>query len=172
MNENNQFIRFDWAMRTPEEVFPEYYIIRVNEFNQVATTPLEEWIAYLKNGEIREDTTTPGLAEAREKLQTKKMTLEEWKEYERDMDAIMTQNDVLNTAKMEGLAEGRAEGKRETAINLKAMGLSVDQIAKATGLSTEDIDKFKVKTRMAVRNKNLTAILVIYPVPRKVNVGS
>ena len=36
-------------MRMPEEIFPEYYIIRVNEFNQVANTPLEEWLDYLKN---------------------------------------------------------------------------------------------------------------------------
>ena len=35
-------------MRTPSEIFPEYYIIRVNEFNKVASTPLEEWMEYLK----------------------------------------------------------------------------------------------------------------------------
>jgi len=48
-------------MRTPKEIFPEYYIIRVNEFNSVATTPLEEWIEYLKTGNIRPDTTAPVL---------------------------------------------------------------------------------------------------------------
>ena len=31
-------------MVTPESIFPEYYVIRVNEFNDVATTPLEEWL--------------------------------------------------------------------------------------------------------------------------------
>ena len=55
-------------MRTPEQIFPEYFIIRVNEFNQVATTPLEEWIEYLKNGKISSSTKTPGLQEARQKL--------------------------------------------------------------------------------------------------------
>ena len=29
-------------MKTPTEVFPEYFIIRVNEFNKVATTPLQK----------------------------------------------------------------------------------------------------------------------------------
>ena len=48
-------------MRRPEEIFPEYFIIRVNEFNSIATTPLEEWLDYLKNDHIREDTTAPGL---------------------------------------------------------------------------------------------------------------
>ena len=34
--------------KLPAEVFPEYFLIRVNEFNKVAVTPLEEWIEYLK----------------------------------------------------------------------------------------------------------------------------
>ena len=54
--------------RLPAEIFPEYILIRVNEFDKVATTPLDEWIKYLKDGTIRPDTTTPGLREAREKL--------------------------------------------------------------------------------------------------------
>ena len=37
-------------MKVPADIFPEYFIIRVNEFNKVATTPLEEWIDYLKSG--------------------------------------------------------------------------------------------------------------------------
>ena len=38
--------------RLPSEIFPEYFLIRLNEFNQVATTPLEEWLDYLKNDPI------------------------------------------------------------------------------------------------------------------------
>ncbi len=54
------------GVMTPRDVFPEYYIIRADQFNQVATTPLEEWIDFLKRGYIKDDTTTPGLKEARE----------------------------------------------------------------------------------------------------------
>ena len=46
--------------RMPAEIFPEYILIRVNEFDQVATTPLNEWMKYLKDGTIRPDTTAPG----------------------------------------------------------------------------------------------------------------
>lgn len=132
-------------MRTPEEVFPEYFIIRVNEFNKVATTPLEEWIAYLKDGCIKENTQTPGLAEARQKLQYLKMSKKERQDYDRHIDAIMTQNDVLDTAKMEGrtegLAEGRAEGMLETARKFKLAGASLELIVQATGLSVEEIER-------------------------------
>ena len=83
------------------------------------------------------------------------MTPEERHAYDEHINAIMIQNDVLSTARQEGLdegraegltigrAEGRAEGQKEKALdvarNLKSMGLSDEMIAKATGLPEEDI---------------------------------
>ena len=87
------------------------------------------------------DTTAPGLPEAREKLRYYDMSPEERHEYDEHVNAIMIQNDVLNTAKLEGHAEGRAEGKLEDARNLKQLGVSIDIIAQATGLSREEIGK-------------------------------
>ena len=124
-------------MRVPEDIFPEYYIIRVNEFNNVATTPIEEWLDYLKNNRIKDNTTTPGLKEARQKLLYLTMSDKERRAYDAHMDDIMVQNDVLDTAKR----EGRAEGIMLTAKNLKSLGLSISDIMKATGLSEDDIMK-------------------------------
>ena len=42
--------------------------------------------------------------------------------------------------KEEGHQEGLAEGHRETAANLKKLGVSPDIIAEATGLSLEEIE--------------------------------
>ena len=135
-------------MTVPENVFPEYYIIRVNEFNDVATTPIEEWLDYLKNNHIKENTSTPGLQEARKKLLYMTMSDSDRRAYDAHMDDIMVQNDVLDTAKMEGRAEGRAEGLEEgvqkkaleVAKNLKSMGLSIQDIQRVTGLSKDEIE--------------------------------
>ena len=43
----------------------------------------------------------------------------------------------------DGIAEGRNNREREIALNLKNMGLSSEQISKATGLSHSDIDNLK-----------------------------
>lgn len=126
--------------RLPSEIFPEYILIRVNEFDQVAVTPLDEWMRYLKDGIIAADTSAPGLGEAREKLKYYSMSPEDQRAYDEHLNAIMIQNDVLNTAKLEGRAEGRAEGILETARNLKKMGMDVAFIAQATGLLTDEID--------------------------------
>ncbi|WP_289119987.1 Rpn family recombination-promoting nuclease/putative transposase, partial [uncultured Bacteroides sp.] len=99
--------------RMPSEIFPEYILIRVNQFNEVATTPLEEWMEYLKNGIIRSDTNAPGLGEAREKLKYYSMSAQDRNAYDEHLSAIMIQNDVLDSAKLEGLMEGRAEGRAE-----------------------------------------------------------
>ena len=144
-------------LRLPEEIFPEYFIIRVNEFNQVAKTPLEEWLDYLKNGHIKDDTTAPGLQEARRKLQYMMLDKKERYAYDEHINAVMIQNDVLGNARLEGLAEGReegrilgreegrAEGERQKAMEFARMliadGESKEKIARYTGLSTEEIEK-------------------------------
>ena len=99
--------------RMPSEIYPEYFLIRVNEFNKVAVTPLEEWIEYLKTGIIRPDTTAPGLGEAREKLKYYSMTPQERHAYDEHLSALMIQNDVLDSAKLEGKIEGRLEGRAD-----------------------------------------------------------
>lgn len=136
--------RNEITLCAPENVFPEYYIIRVNEFNDIAKTPLEEWLDYLKNNRIKDNTTTPGLREARERLLYMTMDDKDRRAYDSHMDDIMVQNDVLDTAKMEGIEEGRAEGIAEAqksfVKNLHAMGLPVADIQRATGLSEQDIE--------------------------------
>lgn len=142
--------------RMPAEIFPEYILIRVNEFDKVAATPLEEWMKYLKYGTICPDTTAPGLSEAREKLKYFSMPPKERMAYDEHLSAVMIQNDVLDSAKLEGKmegreegrAEGRAEGREEgraeayltVARNMKQLETPIDIIVKATGLTPEEID--------------------------------
>ena len=47
----------------------------------------------------------------------------------------------LEKGKEEGLAEGAHEKALETAKNLLSMGLSIEQISKATELSAEEVKK-------------------------------
>lgn len=51
----------------------------------------------------------------------------------------------LAEGKAEGLAEGKAEEKTATAKRLLSMGLSVEDIAKATSLSIEQVEAIKAE---------------------------
>ena len=146
--------------KLPAEIFPEYFLVRVNEFNKVAVTPLEEWVEYLKTGCIRPDTEAPGLKEAREKLVYYNMSKAERQAYDEHLSAIMIQNDVLDGAKLEGhmegrlegrmegrlegraegLVEGLAEGHMEVARNMKKLGVPIEIIMQSTGLSEKEIE--------------------------------
>ena len=72
--------------KSPTEIFPTYMLVRVNEFNDVAKSPLEEWVNYLKNGVIKSDTKAPGLQEAREKLQYYSMSNAQFKQKQRKVN--------------------------------------------------------------------------------------
>ena len=54
-------------------------------------------------------------------------------------DTISVFEGVRLEGRMEGRAEGRKEGLRQTARNLKSMGLGIADIQKTTGLSEEEI---------------------------------
>ncbi len=145
------------------DLFPEYYILRVNDFDKVATTPLDEWMEFLKTGNIDDNTKTAGLTEARERLRVDSLPYNDRITYERYADSLVRMRSVINTTRdegyddgladgrivgrAEGLEEGREEGRAkgreersmEIAKQLKAMGMSDEQIAQATGLTISEI---------------------------------
>ena len=65
--------------------------------------------------------------------------------YEGRRKAQMDKNSMIGEARREGIAEGEAKGKAEGAIEaarrLKALGVAVEIIAKATGLPAEEIER-------------------------------
>ena len=132
------FQKQTFKVDTVSQLYPEYYILKVNGFNQVAKSPLEEWIYYLE--------------EARERLKLDSMTKDELAAYYRHLDNIVILRDNINTEREEGRAEGleeglnkgREEGLKEAnlnnARNLKKLGVAVDIISQATGLSKEEVE--------------------------------
>ena len=123
------------------QLYPEYYILKVNDFNRVAKTPLEEWIYYLNTGNVPEHATAPGLDAVKERLKLDRMSREELNAYYKHLDNIVILRDNIETERAEGPAEGRAETQTAIARNLKSLGMSNEQIAQATGLTEEEINK-------------------------------
>ncbi|MCQ2974188.1 MAG: Rpn family recombination-promoting nuclease/putative transposase [Bacteroidales bacterium] len=146
--------------KTPGDIMPEYYILKVNNFNDVATTPLEEWISYLKTDAIPKTAKAPGLAEARERLLIDQMSPSERKKYYLDRELKRHRLSEIETSLYKGLRQGRAEGRKEgekigiekerqkayqekldMAHKMKADGMPYDIIIKYSGLSIDEIEK-------------------------------
>ena len=70
---------------------------------------------------------------------------QELREYEDSLKAYRDIKNSIDTAKEEGIEEGRVEGiaeeKLATAKRLLGMGLTQEQVAKGTDLSIEDIER-------------------------------
>ena len=122
-------------VREVKDLFPEYYILCVEDFNNVAKDSLDEWIYYFKNDKIPDDFTAPGLDEARERLQYNKLSEEEKRDYDHHLKQKIYEKGSINTAirkgeakgrtegRTEGRAEGIAEGRAEGLVEGKAIGL-------------------------------------------------
>ena len=105
------------------EIFPEYWLIKVSQFNGAIKDKLDEWIYFLKNGEVQDDFTAKGLDAAKVKLDKMSLTDEEQKEYKyylkrlRDIASEqhtkMADAEDLLKAKEEGLREGFEQGREK-----------------------------------------------------------
>jgi predicted transposase/invertase (TIGR01784 family) len=102
-----------FACKEVGDVYPEYYVLRVEDFNKVATSQLDEWILFLKTSEISETATAKGLSEARERLSVDKMSASERSTYRKHMEALRYQQSVIYTGIFEGREEGLKEGREE-----------------------------------------------------------
>jgi predicted transposase/invertase (TIGR01784 family) len=127
------------------EIFPEYYVIKVNNFNEVAKTPLDEWIYFLKKSQIKDEFTAQGLAEAKENLLVDSLSEEERANYLRFMENRRYEISLIESSRSEGKLEGIEEGKQQEKINvarnLKQKGTELDTITEVTGLSRKEIEK-------------------------------
>ncbi|NET57151.1 MAG: Rpn family recombination-promoting nuclease/putative transposase [Symploca sp. SIO2E6] len=126
------------------DIFPEYYLLKVNNFDNQTQDCIDEWIYFLKNSEIKEEFTAQGLAEAKERLREEYLSDEEWAIYQRYLKDKQYENSMMSTAKAEaellGWQRGQQEEKQNIAKAMKQAGSPIEFIAQVTGLSLEDLE--------------------------------
>ena len=121
------------------DIFPEYYLLKVNQFDDIAKDTLDEWIYFLKNSEVKDTFKAKGLKEASEVLDIMRLPKDDEYGYNRYLDSLHLKASEIFTLQTE------AEFKLKTQIakNLLSTGLSADEIAKATGLTIMQVEKLK-----------------------------
>ena len=145
------FQKQKFAIDEVYQLYPEYYILKVNDFNRWSRVPLDQWLYFLSTSEIPDDADAPGLPEAREKLQLIRMKREEQLAYDSYMmDRAILRNTMITAVgegRLEGIAEGREQGRKEgreegrtetnrnNAKKMLKLGLPIATISKVTGLS-------------------------------------
>ncbi|HIJ85117.1 MAG TPA: DUF4351 domain-containing protein, partial [Magnetococcales bacterium] len=93
-------------------IFPEHYLIKVKNFDDIARDTLDEWVYFLKNSDIRDDFTARGLKKAKEKLDVLQLPETERKAYERYQEELHDQASFVLSTYGAGKWEGRQEGEQ------------------------------------------------------------
>ena len=133
---------------------PEHYIINVSNFDDIAKEPLDEWIYFLKNEEVKEEFHAKGLLEAKEKLDILKLNPAEKAEYDQHIQELRREASLYQSSyvlgEIKGLEQGIEQGKAksdakhhqktiESVKTLLTMAMNIADIAKVTQLSEEKV---------------------------------
>ena len=97
------------------DMYPEYYLINVNNFNDNAKDTLDEWVYFLKNERIEEGFKARGLKEAGEMLDILKMDEKERVAYDRYCERLRYEASMYESTYITGREEGKEEGREEGA---------------------------------------------------------
>ncbi|MDR2361539.1 MAG: Rpn family recombination-promoting nuclease/putative transposase [Prevotellaceae bacterium] len=141
----------EFGMTRAGDLFPEYYILEIQRFDDIAKDTLDEWIYYLKNNKIEDYFKAKGLSQARELLDYDKLSDKEKQAYDRVLESRRGERDAFYTARIEGRVEGEAigmekgrtegmeEGLRNVALNAHKAGIHLPDVCALTGLSKDKV---------------------------------
>jgi predicted transposase/invertase (TIGR01784 family) len=135
-----------YKLNKPNEIFATYYLLRLNNFNDIAKDTLDEWIYFLKNSEIKDTFKAKGLAKAKESMRVDSMNRDEKIAYNDYIKVERIRMGEIDTAIEDGkdlakkellpLIEEERRQKEEAKALLKTaiiqfqtLGLEIDKIA-------------------------------------------
>ena len=117
------------------KLYPEYYVIKVNQFDEIATNTLDQWIYFLKNDEIKEEFDAKGLKQAKKELDILKLSDAERKEYEHFVEHERYERSLI----VSNYRVGKFDSSIEIAKNMLKKGYSVSEISELTQIPIDQI---------------------------------
>ncbi len=132
------------------ELYPEYYILKINNFDQVASNTLDEWIYYLKTSELPAVYHAKGLAEVEKQLKINAMSPDVKAKYMKLVEGLNVSESMIESAYEEGEFNGIEKGiekgleksreyQERTVINAFQKDLSVELISTILSLSPAEV---------------------------------
>jgi predicted transposase/invertase (TIGR01784 family) len=138
------------------DIFPEYYLLKVNQFNDIAKDTLDEWVYFLKNSEVKDDFKAKGLKEANEVLDIMRLEKEDQYGYNRYMDSLSLKASEVFSLQTEAEFKVREDEKIEIAKTGILEDLSNELISKLTSLTIEKIQELRLESSARTGKANKT----------------
>lgn len=106
------------------DIYPEYYLLLAGDFDKWSKTPIDQWMYFLSQGVVHEDSDAPGLDAARQKMRVDSLPKEEREAYYQHLEEMNSMRNILENAKEEGLYEGETIGHAKGLAEGHAQGLA------------------------------------------------
>lgn len=134
------------------QIYPTYYIIKVDKFKEVVQDIIDEWIYFFKTEKIKEDFRSKSIRVAAKHLNYLKLSKDDRKEYDIFQENLMLEKSLAESKEAEfrvmtrqiekdaeekGMKKGIEKGKSEVAKKLLIHGMSVEEVAKLTELTID-----------------------------------
>jgi predicted transposase/invertase (TIGR01784 family) len=126
-----------------KNIFPEYYLINVEKFKDMVKEDIDEWVYMLKNSEIKREFKSKYIKEAELQLNLTKLDSEDRRAYEKHLEALAIERDIMTTAKEEGIEIGEDRRAIKIAVKMLSRGDITQDIIDVTELSEEKILELK-----------------------------
>ena len=125
--------------KTPSDIFPEYYLIKVNQFNERIKDKFDEWVYFLKTEIIKPSFSARGIRQAAEKLNILALTDEERQAYRRYEDNTHYEASMHESH----YGRGKLDATQEIAKSFLNCGVDIELVMKGTGLTRKEIEQLK-----------------------------
>lgn len=135
-----------YRRQEPQALFPEYYLIKVNQFDDIARDSLDEWIYFLKHEEVPDGFRARGLQQAREQLDILKLPDAERWDYERYQDDLHQQASMVQSSYGWGVHQGCKLERLRIARSLLDLIADDRVLADKTGLTETEIRALREPT--------------------------
>ncbi len=126
------------------DIFPEYYLLKVNQFNDTAKDTLDEWVYFLKNSEVKDEFKAKGLKEAGEVLDYMRLPQSDQYGYNRYLDSLHLKASELFSLETEATFKVREERTIEIVKKLLEKGLDNKTIADVTDFDELQIEELRI----------------------------
>ncbi len=91
----------DYSIEKIADIFPKYYLLKVNNFTKVAEDTLDEWVYFLKTSEVGDGFKAKGLDKAKEKMKYEQLSDSDKKSYDRFQENRLIERSVEYTREEE-----------------------------------------------------------------------
>ncbi|MFP5042879.1 PD-(D/E)XK nuclease family transposase [Parasediminibacterium sp. JCM 36343] len=127
------------------DIFPEYYLIKVNQFKDNAKDTLDEWVYFLKNSEVKDSFKAKGLKEAGDVLDIMRLTAGDQYGYNRYLDSLHVKASEILTLQSEAEYRIKINRDYEIARNCINEGLDDSTISKITKIPIQEVQKLRIE---------------------------